>query len=108
MSADYPHVRLSPGHRFGRLQIDNIEVETIAASVWTDGVAFTCEGYDLTRPQVLVGCWAFLRYGERRGLVYSTQRRIIRDWAEWLAASEIAMHQSRWDEVADPPMRGTT
>jgi uncharacterized protein (DUF433 family) len=105
IAVERPQVRVDPAIRFGDPHVKGISVAAIvgmlSAGESMEGVA---EDYDLTRADILVGCWYVGIYG----LPESPRawRKALREWAK--DAGQTMWHASDcdYDAIPDPPIGG--
>jgi uncharacterized protein (DUF433 family) len=103
-----PQVVVNPAVRAGQPQIKGIPVVALCDVVWAgESVDRVADDYNLTRADVLVGCWYAGMLGlpgERRKVLAATPlwRKRWGAWAEKVTAA-LWSPPVKYDVIPDPP-----
>ena len=102
------YISFSPGMRSGSPTISGTRLTmiTVLHGIWTGGVRYTMEGWEVNREQCLVAAWFAGIYGIAEQPYASGRHRPSR-WQQrfgpWAREHASAMWAGRFNEVPDPP-----
>lgn len=110
---DRPAVVIDPAMCSGEPCIAGrrLPVYLVAETVWWHGVDEGIACFDVTREQLLVACWyaavlPVLIWG-RGGVLKAQPNPWPKRWRDWADASHQALWSGKYDEVEDPPLKGS-
>lgn len=107
-----PQVTVNPAINSGVPSINGHPLDAVAGLTWQHGVDYTAEDLDLTRAQVLVGCWYAGIYGLPGRRASLTPTRLWRNrWGRWADDVGGLLWQATtvdYEHIPDPPRKATT
>lgn len=101
-----PLLTIDLRRQFGRPCIagTRIPADSIAWSVWADGLDVTMDGYGVTRVQALVACWWLVQaLQEPRLRLRRDERALVAHWGEWAVEALTVLGGHREGPCPDPP-----